>query len=61
MAICYSREKLDHEGLDFGLEERVGHVGEERLEIVLDEWHDYEDSASSAHHLTHHSAVLMPF
>ena len=39
------REELEQESLDFGGEERSGHIGEEGLEVVFDEIHNNEYSA----------------
>lgn len=42
VTVRYSRQKLYHDCLDFRLEERVRHIGQEGLEVVFDERHDYE-------------------
>ena len=39
-------KELEEEGFHFRLEEGLVHVCEEGLEVVLDEVHDYVDSAS---------------
>jgi len=43
MAMSDCTEKLHHQRLDFGLQERMRHRFQQSLQIVLDERHDYED------------------
>jgi len=40
VTMSHGRQQLYHNGFHFRLQERMGHVGQESFEVVLNEWHD---------------------
>jgi hypothetical protein len=44
MAVRDTTQELHHDGLDFRLDEWLGHICEKRFQVVLDERHDDEYS-----------------
>ena len=48
VTICYRREKLQHQRLDLGLQERGWHDSEQSFEVVLNEVHDNEHPLTNA-------------
>ena len=57
MAMGNGGQELEHERFDFGLQERGGHEGEERFQVVLDEVHHDEHSVERSRRLKSNPVV----